>query len=98
MDKIRNYLLDEKKMTPVVANRIIGKFERHPDISKEFVLWIDTGSYDVSTPVIVEGYSAGDIAKLAPFMDGVGVYNFLISLREQPEKAKQHIVEGFPRK
>jgi hypothetical protein len=31
-------------------------------------------------------------------MDGVGVYNFLISLRERPENAKKIIAAGFPRK
>jgi len=35
---------------------------------------------------------------LAPFMDGVGIYNFLITLRERPENAKRIIAEGFPRK
>ena len=31
-------------------------------------------------------------------MDGVGIYNFMVSLRERPDKAKRIIAEGFPRK
>ncbi|MDR2344126.1 MAG: hypothetical protein LBD86_06320 [Spirochaetaceae bacterium] len=46
----------------------------------------------------VEGYTAEMIARLAPFMDGVGVYNFLVTLRERPDNGKRIIVAGFPRK
>lgn len=31
-------------------------------------------------------------------MNGVGVYNFLVTLRDNPVLAKQTIAEGFPRK
>lgn len=46
--------------------------------------------------VSVEGYTAKKISELAPFMNAVGIYNFLVLLREQPEKAKVYITEGFP--
>ena len=98
MEQIKEYLLTEKGLTPAVAERMMSKFEKHPDIAKEFVLWIQTKEYKDEDPIVVEGYSARDIVNLAPFLDGAGVFNFLISLREQPERAKQQIVAGFPRK
>lgn len=98
MDSIRKYLILEKKMNEVVAERTISKFQRHPDIALELKKWISTRTYETNSPLAVEGYTAEDIFKLAPFMDGVGVFTFLISLREQPEKAKEQIAAGFPRK
>ncbi|MFR6060040.1 MAG: hypothetical protein ACLUIC_05445 [Oscillospiraceae bacterium] len=98
MEIIRKYLIEERKMSVVVAERTLEKLARHPDISDELKSWIANRTYETNTPVSVEGYTGADIARLAPFMDGVGVFTFLVSLREQPEKAKEQITMGFPRK
>ena len=98
MELIRKYLIEEKKMPAVVVDRTIAKLERHPDIADELKGWIANRTYESSDPVSVEGYTGADIVKLAPFMDGVGVFTFLVSLREQPDKAKEQIAAGFPRK
>ena len=85
-------------MPAVVADRTAKKLGRHPDISAELLSWILSREYKSVSPVVVEGYTAADIVKLAPFMDGVGVFTFLVSLREEPQKAKSQIAAGFPRK
>ena len=98
MEQIRNYLIKEKNMPDVVAERTIAKLARHPDIAQELRAWIENRTYETGAPVRAEGYTAADIAKLAPFLDGVGAFTFLISLREEPAKAKQQLTAGFPRK
>lgn len=98
MELIRKYLEEEKKMSPVILERTIAKLERHADIVEEFKLWIETKEYKTDTPLQIEGYTAEDIFKMAPFLDGLGVFNFLVTLREQPEEAKAQISAGFPRK
>jgi len=98
MDKVREYLTQQRKMPPVLVKRTLEKLQQHPDIAGELKRWIGTGTYEVPDPVTVEGYTAADIARLAPFMDGVGVYNFLITLRTAPDRAKAQIAAGFPRK
>jgi len=98
MELIRKHLIEEKKMPAVVADRTIAKLECHPDILTELKSWIVNRTYSSNNPVSVEGYTSADIVKLAPFMDGVGVFTFLASLREQPDKAKEQIAAGFPRK
>ncbi len=85
-------------MSGVIADRTILKLEQHPDISSELKQWITVRTYESNCPVSIEGYTAADIVKLAPFLDGVGVFTFLVSLREQPDKAKEQIAAGFPRK
>ena len=73
----------------------IESFKRNPDIAEEFSEWINTGKYKENNPIRIEGYSAKDIVNLAGFLNGAGAFNFLITLRERPEKAKGYIKEGF---
>lgn len=98
MDKIKNYLINERNQKPEVAVKIALPFEKHDDIRTELETWLEQREYPKDNPLTIEGYSAETISKLATFMDGVGVYNFLVTLRERPEKAKRIIAEGFPRK
>jgi hypothetical protein len=98
MEKIINYLINERNQKPEVSTKIASPFERHDDIRAELEKWIDQKAYTQDNPLTIEGYTAEMISNLAPFLDGVGVYNFLISLRERPDTAKRIIAEGFPRK
>ena len=97
-EKIIDYLVNERSQKPETAVKIAAAFERHDDIRSELENWIAAKEYPKESPLTAEGYTAEMISKLAPFMDGVGVYNFMISLRERPENAKRIIAAGFPRK
>ena len=98
MEKITDYLINELGQKPQVAAKVSSSFERHDDIRVELEQWIKQREYPQENGLVVEGYTAESISKLAPFMDGVGVYNFLITLRERPENGKRIIAEGFKRK
>ena len=98
MEKIINYLVNERNQKPEVANKIVLPLEKHDDIRGELERWIEQRNYTQDNPLTIEGYTAESISKLAPFMDGVGVYNFMVTLRERPDNAKRIIAEGFPRK
>ena len=98
MEKIINYLVNERNQKPEVAAKIASPFERHYDILAELEKWLERREYTQDNPLTVEGYTAEMISKLAPFMDGVGVYNFLVTLKERPENGKRIIAEGFKRK
>jgi hypothetical protein len=98
IEKIVGYLVNARNQKPEVAAKIASPFEKHGDIRAELEKWIERQEYARDNPLTVEGYSAEDISKLAPFMDGVGVYNFLVTLRERPENGKRIIAEGFPRR
>ena len=98
MDKILSYLIEERNVKPATANNICSAFKRHDDIRAELEHWIDTKIFPQESPIIINGYTAENVAGLAPFMDGVGVYNFMVTLRERPENAEKMIAAGFPRK
>ena len=98
MEKIVNYLVNVRNQTPEVAAKIASPLARHDDIRAELEKWIVRQEYPQDHPLAVEGYTAEIISKLAPFMDGVGVYNFMVTLRERPNNGKRIIAEGFSRK
>ena len=98
MDTIQNYLISVRNQKPAVAAKITQPLEKHDDIRAELEQWIERQAYPPQNPLTIEGYTAEAISKLAPFMDGVGVYNFMVTLRERPDNAKRIIAEGFPRK
>jgi len=98
MTTIINYLVNSRNQKPEVAAKIAAPLEKHNDICTELEGWISTREYPKNNPLTVEGYTAEMISKLAPFMDGVGVYNFMVTLRERPENAKRIIADGFPRR
>lgn len=95
MEQIRAYLETEGLSEGAIRRRM-AEFERQADIAAEFIEWIEGGASEYIEGIAVEGYTAKQIKELAPFMNGIGVYNFLITLRENPEIAKKYIVEGFP--
>ena len=98
MEKINNYLINERNQKPEVAAKIVAPFEAHADIRAELEAWVETQQYPQDNLLTIEGYTAEEISKLATFMDGVGVYNFMITLRERPDNGKRIIAEGFKRK
>jgi len=98
MEKIKNYLVNIRNQKPEVAEKITLPLKKHEDICTELECWIDTQEYPQDNPLVIEGYTAEAISKIATFMDGVGVYNFMVTLRERPDNAKKIIASGFPRK
>ena len=98
MERIINYLINARNQKPEVVAKIVSSFEKHDDIRSELERWIEKQEYPQNNVLTIDGYTAEMISKLAPFMDGVGVYNFMVTLRERPENAKKIIADGFPRK
>ena len=98
MSTIAEYLRNEKHMTEIVAVRAEQKISKHEDIRKEFEAWIKNRAYITDNPLAVNGYTALDISKLAPFMDGLGVFNFMVTLRDDHDNAMKYIEDGFKRK
>lgn len=94
-EKIADYLINERGLVPAVAERVGKKVLRYDDIKAEFLHWLETRAYDAENPVIVNDYTAAQIAELNPNFDGIGVYNFLTDMRDDPEYAQQVISEGF---
>ncbi len=98
MDKIiTHYLVDECNKSNAFAVSCIQKLRAHPDIMRAFVEWINVRDFcRINAPVVMgidvtKLYATG---KLSP----VGVFNYLIYLRNNPEEALDALKHGLPRK
>ncbi len=93
--KIDNYLREEKQIdSELVREMLIKKITKYDDILQEFIQWLEARSYEHAR-VVIDGYNAQKIYELAPQLDGIGVYNFLVTLRDEPQEAQAIINEGF---
>ena len=94
-ERIEKYLRDERGVrSEVVRRRLCEKVMRYDDIAGEFGRWLDIRSSEEGG-VEVDGYRAQDIYEMAPMLDGIGVFNFLVTLRDDPEEGEKMIEEGF---
>ncbi len=98
MEKIIKYFTEEKAVTEVVAKVLMKPLCKYTDIKTEFIYWIDNRTFNIPNALSVNGYSAEKIHEIAPFLDAAGIYGFMVTLRDDPEKAQQYINNGFPRK
>ena len=98
MDLIIRYFVEEKSVTEVVAKVLARPLLKYDDINEEFLYWLENRNYDCPNPINVSGYTAASVAKIAPHLDAAGVYGFMVTLRDNPTKAKEYIDNGFSRK
>lgn len=96
MNEIIRYLTEEKQETPVVARILEKTLVKYDDIKEGFLKWLCTREYTDSP--VVGGYSAINIHELQPEMDAAGVYQFLVTLRDNPEKAQEYLKSNFAKK
>lgn len=96
MDKMMEYFVKEKGETEIVARMLAKKLNKYEDIRESFLNWIDTRNYDERIQIL--GYSAKSIHELQPQMDASGVYQFLVTLRDNPENAEKYIKSNFSTK
>ena len=97
MSQSINEYYSKTKLDKRLVDRKLELFEKHLDIMFEFEYWLDTRQYKPNG-VLVEGYSAKDLAQTSIFLDGEAAFAFLIELRENPEKALKQIAKGFKMK
>lgn len=94
-EKVERYLRDEKQVeSAIVREKLWQKVSKYEDILQEFLRWLEVREY-AEDGVEVEGYRAREIYEMAAKMDGIGVFNFLVTLRDEPEVARGIIEEGF---
>lgn len=94
-EQLDKYLKEELKLEEPVLGMMRDNIQKYDDIFGEFCYWLENRNFNKPDAISVEGYTAKQIFELNPNFTGIGVYNFLITLREEPEKAKQYIDEGF---
>ena len=94
---ISEYLLHHMKLSQTRVEKSYDKIARHDDICEEFYQYIMDDETFVSNPIEVEGFTAQQLTTDYP-LSILGAYNYLIYLREMPEKALADLKAGLPTK
>lgn len=99
-DFIISYFVNVLEYSEKVAEEGYAKFSRHQDILEEFLNWLRQVKYESKdgNKVCVEGYTAKELHEKFDFLTPIGVYNYLIYLREDPQNALANIAKGLPRR
>lgn len=95
-EAIKRYLLSEACLSERRADMAITKLARHKDIYLEFSAYVEKGTFP-EVGIVVEGYTAKILNQKYP-LSPLGAYNYLIYLREMPEKALADLRAGLPRR
>ena len=96
IEKIEAYLLEEKKKGTALR-LCLEKMSANPDIARAFAEWIDRRDFGAINCPEIEGYDAKRIASetnLSP----MGVFNYLVFLRNDPVEAVAALKMGLPRR
>ena len=95
MSKIIEEYYAQAKAMPIIMKQKLNKLQQHTDVLHEFEYWVQNGIYKTVNCVSVNGYTAQKLSELSEFVDGEAAFMLLIELRENPDRAKRRISEGF---
>jgi hypothetical protein len=87
MNDIEQYLTKARGMNEFFAKELTKKIEKHDDIVKLFVEFIKTGTYSGE---------AENLHEKLPHLQPEAIFEFLVGLRDEPEKYAKYIAEGAP--
>ena len=105
-NEIVDYLKNELKMGQELVDGQMQRFKHNEDIFDEFKYWFynykngnkNTISFEVENPVEVQSYTASILyEKFGDRLHDIGIYNLLISLRENTEETLDLIKRDLPR-
>ena len=77
-----------------IADMLVEKIMRHQDIFDEFCAWLSHRDYS-KCALEIEGYTPVAIHEINPKFNASGVFSFMVTLKENPERAKKYIAQGF---
>ena len=85
MSDIKKYLVEKRGMNEFFAEDLAKRIEKHEDIKNLFNEYVKTGEYTGDAKTMHD--------KL-PHLESETVFEFLVGLREEPDKYTQYISDG----
>lgn len=91
------YCEDNNFMTVAQAEKQYNKLEKHSDLLNEFCYFIRTGNFKRLDPIVATSrkISAEQLC-MTTRLTPLGAYNYMISLRETPQRALEALDKGLP--
>ena len=98
IENIRNYISKEVGLSSEQLEDAIDKLTCYKDICEESLYWINNRRFvDDSRCLIIDGFSAKKLYETT-YLQPIGAYNYLVSLRNNPQTALENLKSGLPRK
>lgn len=94
---ISDYMMNECNMSEKRITKGIEKLNRHTDVKLELYETLMYDSFPEKAAISVCGYTAKSL-KDSTQLSILGVYNYLIYLRENPNQALADLKAGLPRR
>ena len=94
---ISDYMFNECNMSEKRITKGIEKLNRHTDLKLELYETLMYDSFPKNAAISVCGYTAKSLKECTQ-LSILGVYNYLIYLREDPQNAIADLKAGLPRK
>ncbi len=92
MEEIKKYLVEEKKMNMFFADEYIESLKKHEDIAREFLGFIESGKYE--NEATSGEWTAKTLSEKFPHLEPEVIFEFLVGLRNEPEKYNKYISDG----
>ena len=93
MEDIEKYLNETARLDPRSKELLLSRLAKHPDIQTEFQNVIQTGTIPENGVASGE-WTAQKISEQLPHLKTHIVYEFLIGLRDEPERYNNYISRG----
>lgn len=90
---IRRFLVEEKHLDPFSAEALVDKILKYDDILQEFLTVINNGNIPENGVKSGE-WDANKLSKQLPHLEVQIIYEFLVGLRDDPEKYLAYIKDG----
>lgn len=95
MQDIFDYFLTEKKLRYPIASFLSKKLEKYDDIRDGFLEWLKRRDFAGLTKPEVCGYTPEKVHNICPALDAAGVFNLLVTFRDNPNSASLFEANGF---
>ena len=93
MEDIEKYLNETARLDPRSKELLLSRLAKHPDIQAEFQNAIQTGAVPENGVASGE-WTAQKISGQLPHLKTHIIYEFLVGLRDEPERYNKYISRG----
>lgn len=98
VENIKKYISEEFGLKGERLEKAIDKITCYRDICEECLYWINNRCFVPDERCLrIEGFSAKELCEKT-YLKPIGAYNYLVSLRHNPQIAIENLKKGLPRK
>ena len=96
--KVLDYFKNELKLGEKAVEMMLIKVSKYDDIYESFLVWLEERVFDnIETPCICE-YNPKKLSEKFSHLQGIGIFNLMVDLRDNQDITIEKIKQGLKRK